>query len=50
MKTFGGITRLSALGSLLMASQLASAQGMTDAQKANANRTLSVGFVSYTKI
>lgn len=46
MKTFGGISRLQALGFLLMTGQLVASQGQTDAQKANANRTLSVGYVS----
>lgn len=48
MKAFGGISRMQAIGSLLAASQLVASQPQTDAQKANANRTLSVGYVSCT--
>ncbi|KIH92442.1 hypothetical protein SPBR_02682 [Sporothrix brasiliensis 5110] len=47
MKTFGRSSHVLALGSLLMAGQCGTVRGQTEAQKANANRTLSVGYILF---
>ncbi|KAL1893012.1 hypothetical protein Sste5346_006693 [Sporothrix stenoceras] len=47
MKDLNGVLWLQAVSSLLAASQLVVAQPQTNTQKANANRTLSVGYILF---